>query len=426
MLFENNLPFLVLKVLITFVGTIAMMASTTHVRIMRRKAISIAVLVGYAVYVVLSTLLILYYFDYEHFLRVFIFTISCPTILLLHRISGEPFAKLIFMQATHILASLYIAATVTLLNTALHGNELSDILLRLLFYLLAVLFDFRLMRQIRLHFVGIMQKGWGLLSLISCAFIVLSVTIALYPEHYTKRPVSIVMIYLLGAVIIAVYFSIGSYLSMQYGRLQSEQNREILELQLESIRRENAELEALEKQTKIMRHDLRHTLSTVATLAESGDTKAILDFVENTAALSEDMPKPHRYCSDPILDATLSGYFASAREAGIALETSLSIPDVLPVDASELSVCFANMLENAIHACMKLTERERKISVRCIHTPKLMFEVTYPFQGEMPLDKKGNPQLTGSFRSIAAFCERHDAVYSFTAENNRFRIMVAL
>ena len=431
MLFEDNLTFLVLKVLIIFAGTITMMVSTTSFKMIQKKTVCVAVILGYAVFVVLSTFLIIYYFGYEQFLRVFILTISCPAVLLLRNISDEPFAKLVFTGATHILASLYIAATVTLINTALHGNELSDILLRLLSYLLAVLFDFYFVRHIWLDSVSMIKKGWGVLSLIPCAFIVLSVTAALYPEHYTKRPLSVITLYLLGAVIIAVYFSIGRYLSMQYGRLRSEQNNEILELQLENIRRENADMEALEKQTKILRHDLRHILSTVAALAESGDTQAILDFVENTAELSEDVPKPRPYCNDPILDATLSGYLASAREAGIALETSLSIPDVLPVDASELAVCFANMLENAIHACVKLPEGERKMSVRCIHSPKLMFEVTYPCQGKIPLDKKGLPKppdgdLNSGFRSIASFCERHDAVYSFTAENNRFRIMVAL
>ena len=111
MLFEDNLTFLVLKVLITFAGTIAMMASTTNFKIIQKKTVCIAVILGYAVYVVLSAFLIIYYFDYEHFLRIFILTISCPAVLLLHHISDEPFAKLVFTRATHILVSLYIAAT---------------------------------------------------------------------------------------------------------------------------------------------------------------------------------------------------------------------------------------------------------------------------------------------------------------------------
>ena len=206
--------------------------------------------------------------------------------------SDEPFTKLVFTGSTHILISLYISATVTLLNTALHGTGATDFLLQILFYLVAVLLSFRFVRRVWLDFSGIIKTGWGTLSLIPCAFIILSLTVAIYPEPYTRRPLSAVTFYLLGAVIAAVYFSIGSYLSMQHRRAQSEQNREILELQLENIRREGADLEALERQTRIIRHDLRHILSTVAALAEGGDTQAILDFVENAPEFTEEPTGP--------------------------------------------------------------------------------------------------------------------------------------
>ncbi|MGM9942268.1 MAG: hypothetical protein ACI32N_09820 [Bulleidia sp.] len=431
MLFENNLTFLVLKIMVTYAGTMAMMFSTTNLKVVRKKAVIIAIISGYAVFTVLSTYLILILFGWEQLLRVFILTISCPTVLLLYTVSDEPFAKLSFSHATHILVSLYIAITVTLINTALHGTALSDILLRIIFYLPVVLFDFYFMRHIWLDFVRMVKKGWGVLALIPCAFIILFLTTALYPEHYTKRPISILMLYLLGVVIITVYLSIGSYLSMQYGRLQAEQNRALLELQVENIRRENADIEALAKQTKIIRHDLRHVLSTIASLAESGDTQAILDFIENTDGLSHAIPKPLHYCGDPILNATLTGYLASAKEMGIALETSLSIPDTLPVDCAELAVCFANMIETTIHICEKLPEKEKKLTVRCSHSPRLMFEIACPIQGKMKFDKKRLPtlpdgSLIGSAHSIAAFCDRHGADCSFKAESGWFQIIVIL
>ena len=431
MLFEDNLTFLTLKILVTYAGTMAMMFSTTNFKVVRNKAVIIAMISSYAVFTVLSTYLILILLGWEQLLRGFILTISCPTVLLLYTVSDEPFARLTFSHVTHILVSLYIAATVTLINTALHGTELSDILLRIIFYLPVVLFDFYFMRHIWLDFVRMVKKGWGILALIPCAFIILFLTTALYPEHYTRRPTSILLLYLLGVVIITVYLSIGSYLFMQYGRLLTEQNKALLELQVENIRRENAGIEALAKQTKIIRHDLRHMLSTIASLAESGDTQAILDFIENTDGLSCAIQKPPHYCGDPILDATLTGYLASAKEMGIALETSLSIPDTLPVDGAELAVCFANMLESAIHICEKLPERERKLTVRCSHRPRLMFEVACPIQGKMKFDKKGLPtppdgSLINSVRSIVAFCDRNGANCSFKAESGWFQIIVIL
>ncbi len=304
MLFEDNITFLILKVMITCAGTFCMMGSTTKFRHVKEKPISIVIFVSYVIYVIISSYAIIYFFSYQLLLRVFILTISCPAILLLHNMSDEPFPRLVFIRATHILVSLYIAGTITLINTALHGTELSDILMRLLAYMLIILFDFHFMRRIYLDFITEIKKGWGILSLIPCALIILAVALAFYPEHYSKRPTSVVMIYLLGAVIVILYTAIGVFLSTQYHRQEIAQNRKILELQVQNIQREAADMDKLAKQTKIIRHDTRHILSTIASLAESGDMQAILDFTD-IAGQKPVMPETFHYCTDALIDTTL-------------------------------------------------------------------------------------------------------------------------
>ena len=363
-------------------------------------------------------------------LRVFILTISCPAILLLHNILDEPFPRLVFIRATHILVSLYIAGTITLLNTALHGTELSDILMRLLAYLLIILFDFHFMRRIYLDFITEIKKGWGILSLIPCALIILAVALAFYPEHYSKRPTSAVMIYLLGVVIVILYTAIGVFLSLQYHRQEIEHNRKILELQVQNIQREAADMEKLAEQTKIIRHDTRHILSTIASLAESGDMQAILDFT-GIAGQKPDMPEAFHYCTDALLDTTLYSYLKSAEKSGILLQTSVTIPEVLPVNSAGLAICFANALGNAIECCEKLPEEKRKIIFKCIGKPRLMFEIENPQPDRITFDRSGLPRLPeggmeAHIRSIVAFCEKYDAFYSFTAENGWFKVIVTL
>ena len=171
-------------------------------------------------------------------------------------------------------------------------------------------------------------------------------------------------------------------------------------------------------------------LSTIASLAESGDMQAILDFI-GIADKSPDVPETSHYCRDPLLDTTLCSYFKAAEESGILLQTSLAIPDILPVDSAGLAICFANALGNAIEYCKELPEKERKIVFKCIAKPKLMFEIGSPYQGRIILDRNGLPKspeggVGTHIRSIVAFCERHDAFYSFTAENGWFKVTVAL
>lgn len=430
MLFEDNITFLILKVMITCAGTFGMMGSTTKFRSVKEKTISIMIFASYIIYVIISSYAIIYFFSYQHLLRVFILTISCPAILLLHNVSDEPFPRLVFIRATHILISLYIAGTITLINTALHGTELSDILMRLLVYLIVILLDFHFIRCIYLDFITEIKKGWGILSLIPCSLILLAVAIAFYPEHYSRRPSSVVMIYLLGIVIVILYAAIGAFLSMQYHRQEIEQNRKILELQVQNIQRAAADMEKLAKQTKIIRHDTRHILSTIASLAESGDTQAILDFT-SIAGQNPDIPESTHYCTDALLDTTLYSYFKSAEGSGILLQTSIAIPDILPVDSAGLAICFANALGNAIECCEKLPREKRTIIFKCIAKPKLMLEIKNPQPDRITFDKNGLPHLPEGgmethIRSIVAFCKEYDAFYSFTVENGWFKVMVTI
>ena len=107
MLFEDNIIFLILKVMITCAGTFGMMGSTTKFRYVKEKPIRIMIFASYFIYVIISSYAIIYFFSYQHLLRVFILTISCPAILLLHNMSDEPFPRLVFIRATHILVSIY-------------------------------------------------------------------------------------------------------------------------------------------------------------------------------------------------------------------------------------------------------------------------------------------------------------------------------
>ena len=94
MLFEENIIFLILKVMITFTGTLGMMGSTTKFRYVKEKPISIIIFASYFIYVIISSYAIICFFSYQHLLRVFLLTISCPAILLLHNMSDEPFPRL--------------------------------------------------------------------------------------------------------------------------------------------------------------------------------------------------------------------------------------------------------------------------------------------------------------------------------------------
>lgn len=274
------------------------------------------------------------------------------------------------------------------------------------------------------------ETGWLVLALIPCSLMVLSVALAAYPVHFTENPTGVFFIYLLGAVIVIIYFSVFQYLFMQYRFQAAKQNMELLEFQVENLKEKMTQDAAAAEQSRIDKHDTRHRFQTIAHLLENEKTSEALDYITQYVSQTQTDP-PVSYCKDVLLNATLSSYFGQAKKAGITLEAYLSIPDTLPVDSGEFSIVIANALENAIKACCSFPKEQRIIVCRCIHKPKLMLEISNPCSDGIAFSEDGIPlskeQEHGiGTRSILAFCKKYDAFCSFCVENNQFVLKVVL
>lgn len=428
MLFEDNIPYATLKTLLIVVGTLGMMCSTTKFKRGAKQIMLILFL--YLCYVAASSAAIIVLFGYIFFLRIFLLTISAPAIYLSFRLAGEQPSKAVFNYATQILLSLYASASVTLIVTKIHGSETIDFLLRLAVYCVIILLEYRFLRRPFLQLSSIVKSGWLILAAIPCSLMVLSVALAAYPVPYTENPTGVLFIYLLGAVIIILYFSIFQYLFMQYRFQTASQNIELMKLQIENLKEKMAHDAMAAEQSRIDRHDTRHKFQTVANLLENGNVSAALDYITRSANQFQ-AESSVTYCKDILLNATLSSYFEQTKKAGIILETHLSFPDALPVDSGEFSVVIANALENAIKACCLLPEEQRIIICKCIYKPKLMLEISNPCRDDVVFSKEGIPlskeQEHGiGTRSIMAFCKKNGALCSFSLKSGWFSLKIVL
>lgn len=428
MLFEDNIPYITLKILLIVIGTLGMMCSTTKFKHDVKRIMLI--LFVYLCYVAASSIAIIVFFSYTFFLQVFLLTVSAPAIYLAFRLTGEQPSKAVFNYATQILLSLYVSVSITLILPKIHGSERTDFLLRLIVYCVIILLEYRFLRRPFLQLSSYVQSGWLILAAIPCSLIVFSVALATYPIRYTENPTGVIFIYLLGAVIIILYFSIFQYLFMQYRFQTARHNIELMKLQIENLN-EKMENDAIAaEQTRIDRHDTRHKFQTAAYLLENGKTSEALDFI--TRSVNQFQAESSvTYCKDILLNATLSSYFGQAKKAGIVLETHLSFPDTLPVDSGEFSVVIANALENAIKACCSFPEQQRVILCKCIYKPRLMLEISNPCKEDIVFSKEGIPlskeQEHGiGVRSIMAFCKKYGALCSFSLESGRFILKIVL
>jgi len=353
-----------------------------------------------------------------------------PAIYLCRRLTEEKPSKVIFNYASQILFSLYVSASITLINTKIHGSELTDLLLRLAVYCIIIFFEYRFLRRPFLALSSIIQNGWLVLAVIPCSLMIFVVALEVYPTHFTENPTGVFFMYLFGIVIIILYIAVFQYLSMQYRFQTAAHNMELMKLQIENLK-EKMEYDAIAaKQTLIDRHDTRHKFQTVAYLLESGKIPEALDYITQSVNQVQ-AGSSVTYCKDILLNATLSSYFGQAKKAGIVLETRLSFPDTLPVDSGEFSVVIANALENAIKACCSLPEKQRVIVCKCIYKPRLMLEISNPCKEDIVFSKEGIPLSKEKehgigTRSIMAFCKKYGALCSFSLEDGWFTLKIVL
>lgn len=427
MFVDENTLYAILRVVVIVLGTLGMMCSTTEFKYSARKIAGILSL--YILYVLGSTYALVYFFGYLFFVRIFLLTITTPAILLLYKIAKSNPTRAIFTYATQVLFSLYVCATIMFVNTSIWNSALADLILLLSSFTLVIWLEYRFIRRPFLYLAAHV-KNWGILSLLPCSLMLFSVFLAFCEGHYSKNPTAIKQIYLFGVVIIIIYFAVFQNLYTQYRFQLTNRNAELLELQVNNLTEKLTESQKAEKNARIERHDTRHKFQITASLLENGNTKEALEYIQTSLSQIHE-PTQILYCNNPILNATLSTYLEHAKKEQIELETHFSFPDILPVDAAELSIVFANALENAIYACIKLPEENRKIICKCIHNPTLMIEVSNPCEEEVLFSEDNLPLASENghgfgTRSIAAFCKKYDALYIFEAKDGWFIVKIVL
>ena len=138
-----------------------------------------------------------------------------------------------------------------------------------------------------------------------------------------------------------------------------------------------------------------------------------------------------RWCPPPVLDAVFSSYFDQAERCGIEVKAGIALNSELPVDEAEFAIVMANVLDNAIQACMQLPEPEREISCKVIAHPSLMVEVRNPVKEPVSFDSEGRPvsEREGhgvGTQSVAAFCKRYGAICRYECTQGRFTFRLVI
>lgn len=136
-------------------------------------------------------------------------------------------------------------------------------------------------------------------------------------------------------------------------RAREELLREQLEIQKQHLKDVGATLE----QARRIQEDMAREVGGVRDDLASGRDEQVLARLE--AMVGGLSSSPSRICENPVADALLSLKRERCAELGIACEMNVDAPTDLPLSSVEICALFANVVDNAIHAC-ELVPAERR------------------------------------------------------------------
>ena len=104
-----------------------------------------------------------------------------------------------------------------------------------------------------------------------------------------------------------------------------------------------------EQESRRIRHDKRHHDACIAAMARAGDTAAILTYLQQQEEQLEEFPA---WCPHLMVNEILRSYAGKAKEAGVDFSAQADTPAQSGIADVDFVAILANLLENALHACI--------------------------------------------------------------------------
>lgn len=363
------------------------------------------------------------------YMTLLLLTLSLPSLIILGFLTKNLDGRFVFTQCLVDTITIEIVDITNIIEYYLPGNGyLFTFFSRVITYLVLSLVTHKYIRPIYREVQQTVKKGWHIFAVTALTFYIAISLFMSYPTLVTERPHQIPALLLLFVLMPIVYFNIFKMLRQQQINYEISEQKNILRIQVESMTERVKEVVCASQNFRIERHDLKHKIQTIAGLLENKKYDEIRSLLaEYDSAI--DATQVNHYCTNVVIDTVLSSYLQKAEQKDITVKTKLNFPMVLPVPETDLSIVFANAIDNAIYACEKLPVKERFLEIQVLTSPRFMFQISNSFSGVVTFDQNNLPvcQMEGhgiGTRSIATFCNKHGAYYEFKTRENIFILQI--
>ena len=266
------------------------------------------------------------------------------------------------------------------------------------------------------------REGWGKFYAVVLSFWVLIVGQFLFTWmeliNGVDKILCLITIVAFCFTYIAIFNSMRNIVELSREK-QKSLHTELLQAQVDA--------QAMEaEQVRQNRHDMRFHYQALMTLAKTGETDKIIDYLKTRNEILE-ATTTGRFCENETINNILKVFYQKATAQNITMEIRAAAKPDISVPSPTLVTIVANILENALHGAIESKAEKPRITVSIKHkagrlviscentcTPSLNFE-------EMPEYLQGI-----GIHSVMSSAEKHNGSCRFSAADGVFSCMVIM
>ncbi len=212
-------------------------------------------------------------------------------------------------------------------------------------------------------------------------------------------------------------------------KADAERKEQILRITAEQQAKEVETVRRSSQEVRLLRHDMRLLLSTLATALEDDNPEKAKELISAYTSLI-DGTKQEYFCENDTINYVLSDFAAKCRQNHIDFHYTVELPQ-FRLDEMLFCSVLSNALDNALNAQLMLPRSERKIKLMLKHhEDKLLLSVKNPVF-RMPQFVDGMPVTTRKnhgygTQSIRFMTEKLGGNCQFSVQDGQFLVRVVL
>ena len=274
----------------------------------------------------------------------------------------------VYLSLYKIALGFYLLAVVTVCGIDgarlwFGGSIWADIVIRMAAGAVILFVVAYKIRRNFLEDVDILEEEMNLFSVVALFLsISMAAFLALWPGDRSLSAARIArMLALLGMAGLIQYIMIRMYLHRGRERRYQEE-KELLEMNEELLYSQLKQMRESGKEAVRIRHDIRHHCLLIKEYIKNGENEKLLAYVKQ---YEEDVEggRAERICANEAINSILVAYGRYARKEKINITMDVKAEEEIAVRSIDMVAVLANVVENAIHGCLRSEKVEKEIGL---------------------------------------------------------------